>query len=155
MSCVAHDWIGAFVTPLIYNALRNGLSQSAQKTFHIVRVGPGPACFWSRSPAFLDQVQYVFGRGRILGLGPGPQHVPLMALEATLIGPGPATKIGPRPKPAASNHVIHSAKMERVITEGYFFGPNPSATTLSISAHTFQTKKPPGKIRTASVCIAE
>ena len=27
----AHDWIGAFVTPLIYNALRNGLSQSAQK----------------------------------------------------------------------------------------------------------------------------
>lgn len=46
----------------------------------------------------VDQVQGNSGRGPISEGGPGPALVPLSGLEATLGGPGPAHKIGPRPK---------------------------------------------------------
>ena len=46
----------------------------------------------------VDLVQGNSGRGPISGGGPGPALVPLSGLEATLGGPGPAHKIGPRPK---------------------------------------------------------
>ena len=46
----------------------------------------------------VDQVQGAFGRGHILGGGPGPATVPQEYLEATPVGPGPGGKIGPSPK---------------------------------------------------------
>ena len=46
----------------------------------------------------VDQVQGNSGRGPISEGGPGPALVPLSGLEATLGGPGPTHKIGPRPK---------------------------------------------------------
>ena len=48
--------------------------------------------------AKLDQVQGVFGRGQILGGGPGPASVPQNAVECGIGGPGPRGEIGPSPK---------------------------------------------------------
>ena len=52
---------------------------------------------WTRSRAFADLVQPLFGRGAILPLGPGPTTMPHRHLRATLGGPGPPHKITPRP----------------------------------------------------------
>jgi len=45
----------------------------------------------------LDQVQGIFGPGHILPPGPGPATMPHSTFSATLLGPGPAPKITPRP----------------------------------------------------------
>ncbi len=48
--------------------------------------------------AKVDQVQGVFGRGQILGGGPGPASVPQNAVECGIGGLGPRCEIGPSPK---------------------------------------------------------
>lgn len=54
--------------------------------------GPGPRGFWPRSVGRLDLVWPIFGRGLILGAGPGPQSVPLRYLCGIVPGPGPRGK---------------------------------------------------------------
>ena len=55
-------------------------------------------CLWTWSKVCLDQVQGVFGRGPILGAGPGPAHRPPRHVSGTITGPGPGGKSGPGPR---------------------------------------------------------
>ncbi len=58
---------------------------------------PTPHSPWTRSRAFVDLVQPLFGRGAILPPGPGPATMPHRYPRATLSGLGPPHTITPRP----------------------------------------------------------
>ena len=73
----------------------------------------------------LDLVQGVFGRGLILGAGPGPADVPSTDLQWHSGGPGPGGKMKPRPniKGTTTNNVVD--QVQRSVHDG----PGPTAST--------------------------
>ena len=73
------------------------LNSSVQSAFDM---GGGDVYLWEKTQdtQVVDQVQGNFGRGAILGGGPGPATMPQRYLEGTPGGPGPGGEITPGPK---------------------------------------------------------
>ena len=80
------------INPSFVKVLNRNMQQFGEQIKDLVQGGS------QQHQNTVDLVQGNFGRGPISEGGPGPALVPLSGLEATSGGPGPAHKIGPRPK---------------------------------------------------------
>jgi len=81
----------------------------------------------------VDQVQGIFGRGLISGVGPGPGSVPQECVEATCVGPGPGGKKGPRPKSGWTRSKVLGGSGEAKFIYVIPDFNNPTGKTLTLA----------------------